>query len=417
MVNPIISSHRSIPHGLSRVVSDHTGLIQRLSILRPNRSQPQIFVTEPTECDLSTLLPDSTNDSIEAAGKALTKTESIEGAIGEFLERYCLYWPDQSPRACAYNELDPANTVPERFLDVIPASVAERFNRETFSRDLVLQWSSGRNLLNGTKTYFPTQYVHINADRGEVYPHVFESTTNGCAAAPTMKEALSRSICEFVERDAFIKTWYQSESPKSIDCSNFEDVNRIKNQRFEFPNLSFQHIQLETELPVSAVGCIAYDHRGVTPKFVMGIDAAVDIEEALLESMIEAAQGWPYIQYLTATADDPIEPDRVDNFRDNVQYYANHDRFDEVAHLLNGETITPTSSGRKQESLSEWLEMAEQFNLTPIAFDLTTPDVRDIGVHVTRVVIPELLSLSLPSIPHAIHPRFPDGHRKMHPLP
>lgn len=416
-MNPIISSHRSVPHGLSRVVSDHTGLIQRLSIIRPNRIQPQIFVTEPTECNLSALLPEETNDSIEAAGKSLTKTESIEGAIGEFVERYCLYWSEQTPLKCTYNELDSDKTVPKCFLDIVPASLAERFNRQTFSENLVLQWSSGINLLSGTKTYFPTQYVRINADRGEEYPHVFESTTNGCAAAPTMKEALSRSICEFVERDAFIKTWYQSGSPKRIDCTSFNRVEKIKNERFESPRLSFQHIRLETEFPVSAVGCIAYDPREVTPKFVMGIDAAADIEQALLESMIEAAQGWPYVEYLTSTVDGPIEPDRVDNFRDNVQYYANHDHFDEVAHLLNGEVVTPTSTDRNKMTLSGWLEMAEQFNLSPIAFNLTTPDVRDIGVHVTRVVIPELLSLSLPSIPHAIHPRFPDGHRKMHPLP
>ena len=56
---------------------------------------------------------------------------------------------------------------------------------------------------------------------------------------------------------------------------------------------------------------------------------------------------------------------------------------------------------------------------TPIGFDLTTPDVQELGMSVVKVYIPELVSLSRPSYPPRRHPRFENDELKerAHPFP
>jgi ribosomal protein S12 methylthiotransferase accessory factor len=56
-----------------------------------------------------------------------------------------------------------------------------------------------------------------------------------------------------------------------------------------------------------------------------------------------------------------------------------------------------------------------------VLIDLTTPDIRDLGLRVLRVWSPDLLTLCLPSAPPLAHPRFGDyggvGEEKPHPYP
>jgi hypothetical protein len=44
--------------------------------------------------------------------------------------------------------------------------------------------------------------------------------------------------------------------------------------------------------------------------------------------------------------------------------------------------------------------------ITPIAFDMTTPELRDHGLFVCRVFVPELVPLCLPWAPFLGHPRL-----------
>lgn len=405
---------------LERVLGDHTGLIREIEVLSPGRTGPQLFVSQPRESALSSLFKSGDSLSLDAAGKALTRDGSLEGTIGEFLERYSLYWPRSSEITTgSYEQLleKGLDVAPFEYVDVLPERAVSTFGRAAFRRDTVLEWCRGTNLLDGSAVYVPAQLIYMGVDRGDEYPHCFEATSNGCAAARTRSEALQASIRELVERDAFVRTWYSGESPPVIDLNPLPDLRRVKEERFDSKYRSFQFIELDTDLPVTAVGCIAHDRRDKTPKFVIGTAAGFDRTDAMFDALVEAGQGWPYVQYLTASSTEAVDPDTVSNFEDNVRYYANKENFAEVEHLLRGDVISPTPDDRATATLSEWLSVLEDASCSPIGFDLTTRDVHSIGVTVTRVWIPELLSLPLPSLPHTAHPRFPDGHEHLHPLP
>jgi hypothetical protein len=52
------------------------------------------------------------------------------------------------------------------------------------------------------------------------------------------------------------------------------------------------------------------------------------------------------------------------------------------------------------------LDRCSTMKITPIAFDLTTPDIRDCGLFACRVFVPELVPLGVPSAPFLGHPRL-----------
>lgn len=406
-----------------RVLGDHTGLVRELQLRRPGRTDPAVFVAQPQESALSSLLENGAQFSLDAAGKGLTREASLRSAIGETLERYCLYWPPRDGLVeGSYQALiDDGESVPAfEYLDVPSQRAVTEFGRDRFRRDTVIQWAQGTDLLTGAPASVPAQQVWLGIDRGEEYPHCFESTSNGCAAARSRRASLVGAISEAVERDAFVRTWYGGTSPDRLRLDSFPTLERLREERLESATLRFQPIALESPVSVQTVGCVASDTRNRTPKFVLGTAAALDLETALRDAMIEAAQGWPYVQALTTGTDERVDPDTVTDFEDNVRYYAKARHFDEVEHLLEGDEVAPSPEGDCESSqvpLVRWLRRLENAGMRPIAFDVTTRDVRRLGVRVTRVRIPDLLSLPLPSLPHTGHPAFPDGHRRMHPLP
>ena len=144
---------------------------------------------------------------------------------------------------------------------------------------------------DGSSVLMPAQRVYMGADRGGKFPHCFEATSNGCAAARTEETAIKRSINELVERDAFVRMWYSGESRPKISLDNFPHVKELKENRLESEHLSLDLLKMKSGLPVFAVGCVAHDRRERTPKFVIGTAAAPRKEDALIEALIEAVQG------------------------------------------------------------------------------------------------------------------------------
>ena len=58
------------------------------------------------------------------------------------------------------------------------------------------------------------------------------------------------------------------------------------------------------------------------------------------------------------------------------------------------------------KQLSALLDRCSTMGITPIAFDMTTPEMHDHDLFACRVFVPELVPLSIPSAPFLGHPRL-----------
>lgn len=414
-----------IAHPINRLLGSKTGIVRTLLHYLPDRSDPAVYYTTAVESDVATLAGIQTAGSLEAGGTALTLSDSRLRTLGEAAERYCLHFPDSSAMVTArYRDLDRSTrpVVGFEYLDVFDPERLEHIGLDRITPNSDLAWQVGTDLLTGDEVLVPAQLVWltISGSVSRWYP----TTSNGTACAPSLEAALVGAITERIERDAVMRTWYRQLTPTQIrldpDCSLADLVS----SRFETAHRDVHFIEFESPVDVPVIGCVAVDRRDRPPRFTIAGDADLAVDRAMKGALVETAQSWAYLKDLVANERDRhLDPDHIYSLEENLLYYALPEQSEDVAFLLDGERTHPPPLTDVPEDpssvLGRLLEVLDRAELTPIAIDVTTRDISEVGLHVVRVVIPELLDLALPSLPPVSHPALV-GHRlttKPHPYP
>lgn len=407
---------------LRRFVGGRTGTVSGLKHLPPSRTGPQTVSMHVDTCDLSVLL-DRDDVSLEVGGKGRTVSDSLRSGVGEAVERYSLQWPrEELLRVASYDELAAEETaVPFDYVDLHDD---EQFDLSPqlspVARDEPMTWCQCRNLLTGEVVYAPADLVLYEIP--EEYPSHFINTTNGAAAGETLRSAVLNGLYEVIERDAVMHAWHTQTRPNAVLLEEFPEVRRQKREEFDNEHLTFHLFEFDSPIDVPIVGCAAVDSRETVPKFVLAGGAASTYEEALLDAMTEAAQSRPYARILCSKFRDSeadIDPEEIRNLTDNVIYYSLPENYDQVSFLFEGNERVPTERTRPDDEYDALLAELDAGGYTPLAVDLTPRDVRETGLRVVKVFVPELLPLSVPSVPFRNHPRVEDQTvtDKPHPYP
>lgn len=415
----------SIPHPTARLLGSKTGIVRKLLHYLPDRSDPDVFYSTAIESDLSEVAGIDQPGALEAGGTAVDLLGARLRTLGEAAERYCLYFPDRDGLVeASHAELRDAgrDVIPFEYVDVFDHDRVAEVGLRRVTPTMALAWQAGSDLLTGEEVLVPTQQVWLPRidGRDRWYP----TTSNGSACAPSMAGALVGAITERIERDAVMRTWYRQLTPRSVAVDPEGGLGRLVSSRFETDHRRVRFLRFESPVDVPVAGCVAFDRRDRAPKFVIGGAADPSISRALRGALLETAQSWAYLKDLVVRERDrSIDPDGILNLEDNLLYYAFPERFSDVSFLIDGPAASlgePVGGDRPPtDRLATLLAALERADLTPIAVDVTTRDIRQVGLHVARVVIPELLDLALPSLPPVGHPALA-GHqlsRKPHPYP
>lgn len=421
---------RSRTASVERLVGGHTGLVSGVRFDSSVRgSDPTLNANIDTAAIGRSLPQDREDDPDPAAGgKGRTSTEGLLTAIGEFTERYCAFWPttvhDHRTTEATYEELSSGETdvVDFEYLTPFdPADIRER-GAGPFDRTTEIRWVAGTNLLDGEEVFVPSPLVGLGDITGSD-PYFF-STSNGLACGPDLSSALLGAAYEAVERDAVMRSWYRQEPPTRLALDEWPEL-REERRAFENDFAAYRLCRFETDHDVHTLGVTYVDERNRTPKFVLAASADLDFESAVRDALVEAAQGVQSIRTSVAYDGIPeVESPDVMNLEENFKYYASPEQFEEVSVYFEGERETvPRRGGREfedsQAELDACLDAFDAAGVTPLAFDLTTPGVRDAGLRVARCYVPELVALCPPALPPKNHPAFADDdltHRG-HPFP
>lgn len=419
-----------LPGPMQRLAGGVTGLVPELTVNRRTRGTADVVLSQPRESGIDALVDADADVALQAAGKGRTRAESFASSVGEVVERYCLCWPGETTEAthCELREgghevvaLDALRLYEDRHVSAM--------GFDPITGDTELPWCRGTNLLTGESTFVPAQLVFLGLD--ETTP-ALPATTNGAACGRSLEDALVGSVCEVVERDAFMRTWLRQETPDRVDLGEYPDLADEKATRFDTDYTTFELLALDGRVDLPTVGCAAVDSRDRNPKFAVCASTDVDPEVALSDALVEGAQVRAYAKELTARYPDrERDPARLESFDDGLYHYSRVEQFDDVSFLLDGETASVddaegrSSSSERPDSSAEVerfdavLDALAAADVTPIAFDVTTRDVAEAGLRVTKVVAPELVPLTLPALVPTEHPAF-DGEtvsRKPHPFP
>jgi ribosomal protein S12 methylthiotransferase accessory factor len=397
-------------------VGSRLGLAKGLSYLLVDPEDFDLHHCFPIIAALSELLNYPREFQPRAGGAGITFEDAVDRAMGELLERYAsVAYQDDSRIIASFNELVDDRYQPVSF-EMLTLFTDDQlsvpdFPYTKFTKDTRVSWFKGTNLLNGSAVHVPGQLISLGfVPVTDEISTCFYPTSSGCALGTSMPSALSSALLESIERDAAMVRWYARSPPPTLEISAEALLGpRVGGQAREL-EIRFYDMTVDGEVPV--VGTSVTERTGRPCRLVIGTAAGITVQAAARKALLEAGQGRPFVKFLAAQGDALREGDVFDNFDSNVRFHAEPKNARYIDWFLSNprrsERVSCAAVEVSNPDLLLWtlLERCARIGLTPIAFDMTTPDLRNHGLSVCRVFVPELVPLGVPAAPFLGHPRL-----------
>jgi len=330
-----------------------------------------------------------------AGGCGVTREQAIIAALCEGFERYAAaacppsHAPLQSRQSMTTPSIDPAALA--MFNDEQRALPGFPFARVDDATPL--RWVRGTRLTDGEPIAAPAFAVYLPYLPTEGEPLVAPSLSTGLACADSLAAAVRAACCEVIERDAVALTWLRGGTPPWIA----DDVVRNVAGHLLPPRDQVWAFDLTTDIdvPVVLVVCIGNGPRGQ----IVSVGAACDpcAAVALAKAAREASQDRVYVRWLINrqpmwNPGDAFE--HVTDFAAHARLYSGRPALarQAMSFLLDGPHIASTRfvDASVENDLEPWPPKA--LNSAAVV-DLTPPYADAFGLHVVRVVAPDLMPL------------------------
>ncbi len=325
-------------------------------------------------------------------------------AIGEALERYCgMYVPPERVRVATARALGDAAVDPARFGLFRDDQLARPgFPFAPFTLDTRTTFVEGESLEDGSSVQLPAEVVYL----GRVAPGprpIAYSTTSGLACGPTRDEACLAALLELVERDAVMLAWNNRLSLPLLEWSDDPGAVDLEHDYFEPTGLRYSVLDGCAFLGVPVAISVLHGPPGSRAALALGAGCASTVQRAWLKALSESFGVYRWLGMELASAPEAPLPSaaEVKTFDQHMLYYADEERARLASFLDASSTRTalrdvrPLEGSTPREQIEAVLRRLARHGISAYAVDVTTPDVASLGLHVARVIAPELCQLDV----------------------
>jgi ribosomal protein S12 methylthiotransferase accessory factor len=333
-----------------------------------------------------------------ASGKGLTMASAQESALGEAVERYSslFYLPEEVTYArradLAGRSLEPAQLVLYRqqqyaHVDYVP-----------YTQESVLGWTGGRSLTRDEMVFAPALAVFMGYTPKHPEENIFGVTSSGLATGGSLARAVFSATLEVIERDAFLIGWNNQLiiarwEPSTHPDPEFRRLFRVYERR----GIQVELFQMPTDLDVAvflALG-IAKDEQQL-PAAIVGLGAHPDAKTAAWKAFLEIGQIRPTLRHRLRAAEMQermsnllADPKLVKQLEDHDLLYSHPGALSKLDFLRK----TPVNRrewpvSERQANLSWLVKHLDGKGHELIYFDLTPFDMKRLGLHTARAIIP-----------------------------
>jgi ribosomal protein S12 methylthiotransferase accessory factor len=330
-----------------------------------------------------------------SAGKGVTEEEAIGGAIGEAIERYCGHHPDLAAiRKARWGELNcEAVSPPECVLYSEMQYAREDFAYPRWTEQTETSWLPARQLPSGREVLLPASFIYLNYSGKDGEEAFCPATSNGLAAGPDLEAAVLAGLSELVERDGFIVHWMNRLPAPEIDFDGgVAGAVRSHYRRF---NVDTRVFNVSTDIPMYSMMAVSLSMDAHGPAALVGLGCHLDPRTALTKALFEICQVRPgeTRKFLEEPPAERLKAYQdVKTLHDHSAFLTIPERLNEMGFLLeNGrrqrlEDLPNRASGSVAVDL-EFVVTALSHAGCRVAYaDITTPDVRPIGIRVVRTI-------------------------------
>ncbi|HEY3184418.1 MAG TPA: YcaO-like family protein [Gaiellaceae bacterium] len=406
-----------LPSPLRRAVSPYTGIVRSLEeCLRVSTEPPLFRVT----CDVGRgdgPLGERLDHVGGIGGAGLSREAAAAAAVGEALERYsATYVPRERLVVATAAELGDDAVAPERFALFSERQYARaEFPCRPFRRDTRVAWIEGWTVATGRLAWLPAELVFLGESLPDGCSRIGYATSSGAACAGTQEEALERALCELLERDAFMIAWANRLSLPRLDWSGDDRLVALDRRYFAVTGLTYAVVDLSVIHGLPSFLGVVRARAGVAGAMGVGAGTSADVVRAWWKSLSEAFASREAGVKLTLVAPETTYGpygEGVLGFDDHIRYYADHARAAGAAFLDASAVRRPVSGvpvlegATAENRVGALCDRVRRAGSEVYAVDVTSPDVRELGQCVVKVVAPELCALD---VPHGA--RFLGGQR------
>lgn len=356
-------------------------------------------------------------------GSALTWEHAIAKAIGEAVERHSVLEWDPPVRVASASELDADIDIDSYDLFHSDQRAARNFPFQRLDRDSRIGWVRAYSLTFNRETFLPATLANLyyeprtSADSFDLCP------VSGYACGNTLEEALLGALCEVVERDALMISWYQRLPVPSLDLASLVSKTvREALSRFAHAPVRLYCADLTTDLEIPSVLVMMTSTHPGWPAAAVATAADSSYERAVLKALSELSRGRALaLSYSSAGRSLPRSPRDVRCPEDHGLYYAAPQALEHLDLLLRPrKTVNVPAIAREEvetdikTELDTCVRKLASCGLEVLAVEIGSQAIADQGLHVAKVVVPGMLPIDFGgSVPHHGGTRLYSAPKKM----
>lgn len=377
---------------LDSLVSPYVGVVRGV----------QEVLAGPADVRLATAWCETAHPhAVSGGGSGVTSDRARAAAIGEAVERYSASCIDLDALVVATaRELGPAAVAPRRFALFSARQYASPgFPYVPFDDDTRLTWIEGVRLPDGEPAWLPAQLVHLGAAGDE--PRICRTTSSGLACHTDRAEAALSALLEVIERDAFMLTWKARLTWPLLDWGAHAELTDFEARFIGPTGLRARAVDLSRVWDVPCAAAVVRSDARETAPLGVGAAAGATIERAVSKALDEAVRVRTWAEALRRHADPAPDPCDIRDFDDHIRFYADRRNaarvtfLDESRRRRDVACVPPLRGASADEQVTTACLLLARRSASAYLVDVTSPDVRDAGVSVVRVVAPELCALDV----------------------
>ncbi|EJQ78349.1 SagD family bacteriocin biosynthesis docking scaffold [Bacillus toyonensis] len=345
---------------------------------------------------------------------------ALISAVGETLERYCSCYLDRETLIKSS-----FNSLVEKNIPVLdPLSITQPLNEpyegtnlinKEIDRDTVFNWVQANDEIHKRNIAVPANTIYFDVDEEVLLPHIRDSISTGLATGSTRLQAVENAALECIERDAIVITWLNQLSVPLIDQQTIPDESvqyylKIANEKgFE---VFFFDITTDIKIPTYLV--LLRNLYNNYPYIQIGAKAHYDPLTALKGALMETLASLNLLanpNQEIAEIVDIKNTTNIKSIKDHMLYYASGNDKDAFDFLISSST-KPFNNHSEINDFEELKDKLKDMGLNLYSYDLTTEDISSLGLHVYRVLMPELAFLEI-TIPMLRCNRLVDAPKNM----
>ncbi|WP_415403490.1 YcaO-like family protein [Tateyamaria sp. SN3-11] len=338
-------------------------------------------------------------DKVVVSGCSRDDAAARWALIGEGLERYAAYrFPAERSVCASFNNLGDSALDPRDWISFADAPYGKASQYVRFDPDAAIRWTEARRYGGGPPRLIASVLAWLRLGGTERAEEFIQRASTGLGAGTSLAQAQRSGLLEVIERDAFSSRWLLGASPSRIAAQS--DINQFYGDATAASGILVDLFDIAVDdlaHVVLARLCVeGTEFTGGAFGFALGASAHPDKATAARKAIEEGYHILQGMLHWRRQGNATVAAEDLSDFLDHGHYYSQPgpaadaawffaDRSEDVGVDI---TAPSTAAPDYEQDVARLIYGLAAQGRPAYFVDITPPDVRSLGFHVVKSLVP-----------------------------